>query len=476
MAASDQICQLDTTTLARAVAAKELSPVEAVEAVLERLDRLDPTLHMFTTVVPDQAREDAKRIEADLAAGREVGPLAGVPTGVKDLICTKGIRTASGSYAYADFVPDEDDVVVERIKAAGAVVIGKTQVPEFGYSGTGQTPLAEPTRNPWNLERTSGGSSAGTGAAVATGVGPFSLGSDGGGSVRIPASFCGVTGLRPSPGLVPTHPSDWVWDTLQVTGPMARTSEDVALMLQAIAGPGPHSPLRQPTAGRDFVGAARSGPQRSLRLAYCPDIAGIGVDPGVEKVCRDATAKLADEGHVVEEIELDFGKAHDAFLSLRGYWFVSHMFERLGHIEEFGINVRNNTKAGLNCSTAELGAAERVRSELWHRFRVFFESFDHLLTPTMCVPPFPVEQNYPETVAGRTMKTYVDWLAPTFLLSLTGLPVGSVPCGLDAGGMPVGLQVVGRPEGEEAVLALMSAVQAVAPVGAPPLTKTKATL
>jgi aspartyl-tRNA(Asn)/glutamyl-tRNA(Gln) amidotransferase subunit A len=162
MVATDQICQLDTITLAGAVAAKELSPVEAVEAVLERLDRLDPTLHMFTTVVADQAREDAKRIEADLAAGREIGPLAGVPTGVKDLICTKGIRTASGSYAYADFVPDEDDVVVERIRAAGAVVIGKTQVPEFGYSGTGQTPLAEPTRNPWNLERTSGGSSAGT--------------------------------------------------------------------------------------------------------------------------------------------------------------------------------------------------------------------------------------------------------------------------------------------------------------------------
>ncbi len=162
MAASNQICQLDTVTLARRIAAKELSPVEAVDAVLERLDRLDPTLHMFTTVVPDQARQEAKRIEAELAAGREVGPLAGVPTGVKDLISTKGIRTASGSHAYADFVPDEDDVVVERIKAAGAVVIGKTQVPEFGYSGTGQTPLAEPTRNPWNLDRTSGGSSAGS--------------------------------------------------------------------------------------------------------------------------------------------------------------------------------------------------------------------------------------------------------------------------------------------------------------------------
>ena len=436
--------------------------------------RFNESLNAIVTLNPT-AIDEAHAIDQRVANG-ETLPLAGVPVGIKDVTPVAGLRTTYGSPFYTDHIPFEDALVVTRLRQAGAVIIGKTNTPEFAAGGNTWNDIFGRTRNPWDPAKSAGGSTGGGAVGLATGMIALAEGTDLGGSLRIPASFCGVTGLRPSPGLVPTHPSDWVWDTLQVTGPMARTSEDVALMLQAIAGPGPHSPLRQPTAGRDFVGAARSGPQRSLRLAYCPDIAGIGVDPGVEKVCRDATAKLADEGHVVEEIELDFGKAHDAFLSLRGYWFVSHMFERLGHIEEFGINVRNNTKAGLNCSTAELGAAERVRSELWHRFRVFFESFDHLLTPTMCVPPFPVEQNYPETVAGRTMKTYVDWLAPTFLLSLTGLPVGSVPCGLDAGGMPVGLQVVGRPEGEEAVLALMSAVQAVAPVGAPPLTKTKATL
>jgi len=436
--------------------------------------RFNESLNAIVTLNPT-AIDEAHAIDQRVANG-ETLPLAGVPVGIKDVTPVAGLRTTYGSPFYTDHIPFEDALVVTRLRQAGAVIIGKTNTPEFAAGGNTWNDIFGRTRNPWDPAKSAGGSTGGGAVGLATGMIALAEGTDLGGSLRIPASFCGVTGLRPSPGLVPTHPSDWVWDTLQVTGPMARTSEDVALMLQAIAGPGPHSPLRQPTAGRDFVGAACSGPQRSLRLAYCPDIAGIGVDPGVEKVCRDATAKLADEGHVVEEIELDFGKARDAFLSLRGYWFVSHMFERLGHIEEFGINVRNNTKAGLNCSTAELGAAERVRSELWHRFRVFFESFDHLLTPTMCVPPFPVEQNYPETVAGRTMKTYVDWLAPTFLLSLTGLPVGSVPCGLDAGGMPVGLQVVGRPEGEEAVLALMSAVQAVAPVGAPPLTKTKATL
>ena len=200
MTEANEICRMNTVTLARRIRAKELSPVEVVEAVLGRLERLDPVLHAFTTVTADDARAEARRLEQDIAAGREVGPLAGVPTGVKDLICTKGVRTASGSCAYADFVPDEDDVVVERIKAAGAIVIGKTQVPEFGYSGTGQTPLAAPTANPWRLDRTSGGSSAGSGAAVAAGIGPFSLGSDGGGSVRIPASFCGIYGIRPTHG------------------------------------------------------------------------------------------------------------------------------------------------------------------------------------------------------------------------------------------------------------------------------------
>jgi len=239
MAAGGEICQMDTTTLAGHIAARGLSPVEVVDAVLNRLDRLDPTLHMFTTVVPDQARQDAKRIEADLSAGREVGPLGGVPTGVKDLIYTKDIRTASGSHAYTDFVPDEDDVVVERIKAAGAVVIGKTQVPEFGYSGTGQTPLGEPTSNPWNPQRTSGGSSAGSGAAVATGVGPFSLGSDGGGSIRIPASFCGIYGIKPTMGRVPLYPG---------------TKDDRYPRRIELGVPGAHRPA-DPHRGRRRAGA-----------------------------------------------------------------------------------------------------------------------------------------------------------------------------------------------------------------------------
>ena len=458
------------TAIARGVAEGAASAVAVVEAALERVARFNEALNAIVTLNPT-AVDEARAIDERVAAG-ETLPLAGVPVGIKDVTPVAGLRTTYGSPFYTQHVPYEDALVVRRLRDAGAVILGKTNTPEFAAGGNTWNDVFGRTRNPWDPSKSAGGSTGGGAVGLATGMIALAEGTDLGGSLRIPASFCGVVGLRPSPGLVPTHPSDWVWDTLQVTGPMARTAEDVALMLQAIAGPSPFSPLRQPTAGRDFVGAVQAGPKRGLRLAYCPDIAGIGVDPDVERVCRQAANALANEGHSVQEISLDFAKARDAFLALRGYWFVAHMYERLGHIEELGVNVKNNTKAGLTGAPLDLGKAERVRSEMWHRFRAFFETYDHLLTPTMCVPPFPVEQNYPETVAGQKMKTYVDWLAPTFLLSLTGLPVGSVPCGLDSVSMPVGLQVVGRPEGEEAVLALMSLVQAADAVGAPPVRTT----
>jgi aspartyl-tRNA(Asn)/glutamyl-tRNA(Gln) amidotransferase subunit A len=325
MTANDEICRMDTATLARSIGSKELSPVEVVDAVLDRLDRLDPLLNMFATVVPDQARQEAKRIEADIAAGREVGPLAGVPTGVKDLIYTKGIRTASGSHAYADFVPDEDDVVVERIKAAGAVVIGKTQVPEFGYSGTGQTPLAEPTRNPWNRDRTSGGSSAGSGAAVATGVGPFSLGSDGGGSIRIPASFCGLYGIKPTMGRVPLYPGTKdhrypgvsSWESLEHIGPLTRTVADAALVLSVIAGYDDRDRLSLPSDGLDWLGSLGDGDLRDVRVAYSPDLGYAAVDPAVRTVVdRAATVFERNLGCTVERADPGWDDPYEALLTM----------------------------------------------------------------------------------------------------------------------------------------------------------------
>jgi amidase len=454
------------TEIARRVSAGELSAEAVVTAALARVDQLNPTLNAVVTRNP-HALDDARALDLRIARGERPGPLAGVPVGIKDVTQVAGLRTTFGSPLYRDHVPDEDALVVRRLRAAGAVILGKTNTPEFAAGGNTWNEVFGRTRNPWNPALSAGGSTGGGAAALATGMIALAEGTDLGGSLRIPASFCGVVGLRPSPGLVPTVPSDWAWDTLQVTGPMARTALDVALMLQAVAGPSPYAPLRQPVEGRDFVSAVRNGPARQLRIAYCPDIAGIGIDPGIESICRGAAHRLGECGVAVDEVALDLSAGREAFLALRGLWFVAWMQERLDRLEEFGVNVRNNTRAGLAGRVPDLAGAEATRGKIWHAFRTLFERYDHLLTPTMAVPPFPVEQNYPSTVAGKEMKTYVDWLAPTFVLSLSGLPVASVPCGLDPQGMPVGIQIVGRPAGEEGVLALAGAMQEIFPIGEP---------
>jgi amidase len=463
----DSIALLPAAELARRVRARELSPVEVLDACLERVEALNPAINAVVTLDPG-ARDAAHALERRIAAGEDPGLLAGVPVGIKDVTQVGGVRTTFGSPLFAEHVPDDDALVVRRLRAAGAVVLGKTNCPEFAAGGNTFNEVFGRTRNPWNPERSAGGSTGGGAAGLATGMIALAEGTDLGGSLRIPASFCGVVGLRPSVGLVPTVPSDYAWDTLQVTGPMGRTAEDVALMLQAVAGPSPEAPLAQPVEGRDFVAAARRADAAGLRVAYCRDIAGIGIDEGVERVCREAAFALEAVGAAVEEIELDLAYGRKAFLALRGLWFVSMLYPHLSKLEEFGPNVANNLRAGLKTSVEELGAAEAARKRMREQFASFFRGYDLLLTPTMAVSPFPVVENYPRTVGGREMETYVDWIAPTYVLSLTGLPVGSVPAGLDAEGMPCGLQVVGRPFGEEAVLGLMAAMQRVRPLGSPP--------
>ncbi|MEX2281809.1 MAG: amidase family protein [Gemmatimonadota bacterium] len=455
--------QLLTLLRNRALSAEELTAT-----TLDRIADLNPRINAIVTL-NHHALEDARALDARRARGEEPGPLFGLPVGIKDVTPVAGVRTTFGSPMYRDHVPTEDALVVQRFRAAGAIIIGKTNTPEFAAGGNTFNEVFGRTRNPWNLDRSAGGSTGGGAAALATGMIALAEGTDLGGSLRIPASFCGIVGLRPSPGLIPTYPSDYVWDTLQVTGTMARTAEDVAISLQAVCGPSSLAPLAQPVMGRDFVGAVRRGIPGGLRIAYCADLTGIGVDDGIENICRSAVLELQQAGATVAEIALDLSETRNAFLALRGYWMVAHQHTRLDRRAEFGTNVANNVRAGLETSMQQFAAAEHVRGKLWHRFRTLFERFDYVLTPCMAVPPFPVEQNYPDTVAGRKLETYVDWIAPTFVLSLTGLPVASVPCGLDAEGLPVGLQIVGKPQGEEAVLALAGAVQAARPIGLPSL-------
>lgn len=447
---------------------RELSPVEVTRACLEQIERFNPELQALCTLA-ENAVEQAELMEKLVMRGGPLPPLIGLPVGIKDVTETAGLRTTYGSPLYADHVPDEDAWVVQRLKGAGAVIIGKTNTPEFAAGANTFNALFGCTRNPWGRDLTVGGSTGGGGAGLAAGLFALAEGTDLGGSLRIPAAFCGVVGLRPSPGLVPTYPSSHLWDTLSVTGLMARTAEDIALGLEAVAGPCPMSPVGQSIHGRELLETVKAGPRNGLRAAYCPDISGIGIDPGVDRVCREALSKLTESGVIVEEINVDLSYAREAFLVLRGYWMVAQHHERLDQLDALGDNLRQNIESYLDAPFRLLGQAEQARNRLWRQFFHLFETYDHLLTPTMAVPPFAAEQNYPEEIAGKKMNSYIDWVAPTFLLSLTGLPVASVPCGLDAGGLPVGIQIVGPQRHEEKCLALARRIQELRPIGHPPL-------
>ena len=461
--AVNDIAQLSAVRLADAIKQGELSCVDVAEACLHRVRQRNDTTNAIVTL---NARllEEAERMQRQ---GGPKGLLFGLPVGIKDTTPVAGLRTTFGSPQYRNFVPARDGLVVRRLKAAGALVLGKTNTPEFAAGGTTDNAVFGPTRNPWHSDLTCGGSTGGGAAALADGMVALADGTDLGGSLRLPASFCGVVGLRPSPGLVPTAPAPLLWDTLSVAGGMGRTAEDVALFLQATHGPSPDFPLRQPHRHRDFLGTVRKGPPPGLHLAYCAEIAGIGMDPGIAERCEQASRELTQIGAHVESARMDLAWARPAFDALRAYQLCAIHKERLDHPEQLGPNLATNLKSALRTPMRALAIAERARTRLWQRFKVFFRRFDYLLTPCAAVAPFPVTQSFPTQVGGRPMKTYYDWFAPTFVLSLTGLPVASVPCALDAEGLPIGLQVVGPPADEEGVLTLAQAIQTLLPIGLP---------
>lgn len=462
------IAGLSAACIALKIRSDELTPTAVVQAHLASIARRNPQLNAVVTETAAQALEQARDIERRRAAGAPLGLLAGVPVGVKDTHPTAGIRTTYGSATMKDHVPAEDAVIVARLKAADAIVLGKTNVPEFAYGAHTTNALFGPTRNPWNPALSASGSTGGGAAGLAAGMFALATGSDLGGSLRLPASFCGVVGLRPSPGLVPLVPSDQPWNPLSVDGPMARNVADVALMLQAIAGPHPLEPFVVPVEGRDFPAAAAAAPRPGLRIAYCADVARIGIDPEVERVARNSAFALRDLGCTVEEVDLDLSAHRRAFMQLRGQFVLNGGLDMLDRIDRLGPNFAGNLRFGLAQSPRDLAEGERSRARLLAAMAAFFSRHDRLLTPCAPVPPFPVEQNYPELVGGRKMETYVDWLAPTFVFSMTGLPVLSVPAGLDRSNLPVGLQVVGPRWNEEGVLELGAALERLVALPPPP--------
>jgi amidase len=445
-----------------------VSAAELLDACMAQVERHNEAVNAVVTL-NERAHDDARAIDEALARGEDPGPLLALPVGVKDVTDTAGIRTTYGSKLYADHVPEEDALVVRRFRDAGAVILGKTNTPEFAAGANTSNEVFGATRNPWNLERSAGGSTGGGAAALATGMISLAHGTDLGGSLRIPASFCGVVGLRPTAGLIPTYPAGYLWDDLHVTGIMARASADVALSLHALSGPSPLSPMTSPLQRGGIQSMLAEADLFQRRFAYCPDVAGSGIDTSVESRCREVVEMLREWDVDVDEIELDLGYCRDAFLALRAYGLVAHLFDGLDRIDDYGPNLSANLKAGLAVTMRELGAAEAARRRARQEMLALFERYAVILTPCTAVSPFPVEQNYPEAVAGRPMETYVDWIAPTFVLSLPGLPVASVPVGLDDEGLPVGLQIVAPPFRETRALAIAGGIEAERSIGTPAL-------
>ncbi|GGK70898.1 amidase [Streptomyces flaveus] len=447
------LCFWTATELAAAIRRRDVSAREVVAAHLEQIERVNPAVNAIVTLVPERALEQAAEADARLAAGADVGPLHGLPVAHKDLHDTAGIRTTYGSPLFADRVPDRDHLVVERLRRAGAITVGKTNVPELGMGSHTVNPVFGATRNPYDPFRSAGGSSGGAGAALACGMQPLADGSDTGGSLRNPASFNNVVGLRPSPGRVPSWPDKAPWGQLSVKGPMARTVTDVALALSVLAGPDPRSPLALETPGSAFAGPLE-GDVRGLRVAWSPDLGGtVPVDAEVRDALRPAVDVFASLGCEVEEACPDLSGADEVFLVQRA-WQMELAYGSLldEHRHRMATDVVWNIEEGRKLTGPDLGRAQMLQAALFHRVREFFESYDLLLLPVSQVAPFDIRLPYPASVDGTPMETYLDWMRSAYLISVTGCPALSVPAGFTPAGLPVGLQMVGPHRQDRAVL------------------------
>lgn len=438
----------------------EASATEVLQAHLDQIEALNPQVNAIITYLPEMAMDLVERADAKQARGDELGVLHGLPIAHKDAFETKGIRTTWGSPVFSDHVPAEDDLIIARLKTAGCITLGKTNVPEFGAGSHTFNRVFGATRNPYDLSRTCGGSSGGAAVALATGMIPIADGSDLGGSLRNPASFCNVVGFRPTPGRVPNVPASNAWATLGVSGPMGRTVQDVALMLQAIAGYDPRAPISLQEPPSLFANNLERD-LRGAKLAYSPDLGGLPLAPSVTNAIEKELGAFIDLGCEIERTEPDFRDAYEIFQTLRAWSFeqsFAEYFEEFGE-EQFKDAIRWNVEQGRRLSGTQISRAEAKRSELFQRVREFLTEYDFLLLPTTQVPPFYIEWEYPTQINGVKMETYIDWMMSCAFITLTGLPAISVPCGFTDDALPIGLQIVGGPRGDFAVLQLAYAFQ-----------------
>ena len=454
-----EICFSTALDLIRRIRERELSAREVMEAHLSQIERINPELNAIVTLHPDRALEGARAADERLARGEALAPLHGLPIAHKDLVTTRGIRTTFGSRLFREYVPAEDALIVERLVAAGAVTIGKTNTPEFGAGSQTFNEVFGETLNPYDTSKTCGGSSGGAATALAAGMLPIADGSDMGGSLRNPGNFCNVVGLRPSPGRVPIHPTQVAWSGLTVLGPMARTVGDAALMLSAIAGPDPRAPISIAEPGAGFA-APLQRDFRGVRIAWSRDLGELPVDSRVTAVIDAQRPVFESLGCVIEDGEPDFGDADQIFKVLRA-WTFSLAFREAGDeiLDQLKETVVWNIEQGRRLSADQVGEAEIRRTQLYHRVRRFMEDREFLILPVNQVPPFDVEQRYVTEIAGEKMETYIDWMKSCYYITVTGHPAISVPCGFTPEGLPVGVQIVGRHRDDFGVLQLAHAFE-----------------
>jgi amidase len=459
------LCFATATELAARIRAREVSATEVVQAHLDQIERVNPKVNAIVTLTAERALAEARAADQAIARGEPGGPLRGLPVAHKDLVPTRGIRTTYGSPIYRDHVPDADGLIVERLRGAGAITIGKTNTPEFGAGSQTFNEVFGRTLNPYDVSKTCGGSSGGAAVALACGMVPIADGSDLGGSLRNPAAFCNVVGFRTSPGRVPVWPAETAWFPLSVQGPMARTVADVALLLSAMAGPDRRAPIsvaepgerfRTPL-GRDF---------RGVRVAWSRDLGGLPVDRRVSAAIEAQRRAFESLGCAVEDAEPDMADAREIFQVWRAWAFSVKYGPLLAeHRHQMKDTVIWNIEQGFKLTGREIGEAEVKRTALYHRVRVFMERHEFLVLPATQVPPFDVTQPYVTEINGVALPTYIDWMRACSDITVTGLPSIAVPAGFTPEGWPVGLQIVGRHQDEWGVLQLAHAFEQATGVG-----------
>jgi aspartyl-tRNA(Asn)/glutamyl-tRNA(Gln) amidotransferase subunit A len=447
------LCFAPATELRRLIDTKAVSIVELTELFYRRIEELNPRLNAYLALCPDQALAAAQAAQGKVQRRHRadsLGPLHGIPISIKDLEATKDIPTTVGSAVFRDRTPEQDSIVVERVRQAGAIILGKTNTPEFGLSGTTENKLGDPCRNPWNTERTAGGSSGGAAAALASGLCTLATGSDGGGSIRIPASFSGVFGIKPSQGRVPRYGGYGrpAANHFSQSGPMSRTVRDTALLLQVLSGPDQRDPTCRREPPPDFL-ADLDGGVRGWRIAWSPDLGYAAVDPEVVRVTAAAAQVFEELGATVEQPPLAIEDPFPAFWDIfatAAYTSYGHLLE--AHREDFTYYGRRSLEHGATVTGAAYSRALLRVDRLRQQMETFFDQYDLLLTPTMAVPAFPIEQR-PSVIGGREVNPFWGYLPFTFPINMTGQTASSVPCGFSADGLPIGLHIIG-PWGAEA--------------------------